>query len=347
MLEKSLAPPARAANPALSRDLIAERAAEELARLRDARPHLASRVDRAATVLVMQLSSTPRARPIKCRVRKGGRRVYLVSSLTSGGVTYEVSPADWCCSCPDHHRHGRGCKHSIGCWILARTNTPLPYDRPAEIRCSDCGIGFHRDRLIEAQEGQAEGTLNPGELVCRHCAPRHGLPVPRSSRETTQEAAPDPESDEKVGCGACQDTRWIYLAEDIVDPKSGEVGKATNPVRCRACDPATPPHLSDEEMRKWMGSASWRFAKTMPRHPHEYSLRAWNDEALFERIVKTIWDRGYDRPYLRRVWRSLDVGEHYIWIAGAPPEPSHPAPVKETALINRALRIQDELGETG
>jgi hypothetical protein len=45
----------------------------------------------------------------------------------------------------------------------------------------------------------------------------------------------------------------------------------------------------------------------MPRHPHEHCLREEQDEGLFERVVMAIWDLGYDRPYLRRPWRSLDV----------------------------------------
>jgi hypothetical protein len=155
------------------------------------------------------------------------------------------------------------------------------------------------------------------------------------------------EDDEEEGCDVCHGTTWIFLAEDITDPSNGEVGKAHNPVRCRSCEPATPPHLTDEELAEWMASTRWRYAKTMPQHPHDYSLREWNDQELFERVVKTIWDRGYDRPYLRRVWRSLDVGDFYIWIAGAPPLPEHPAPVKETALVNRARRVQERLGEAG
>lgn len=145
-------------------------------------------------------------------------------------------------------------------------------------------------------------------------------------------------------CDACHGS-WVYLDEDVIDPESGEVSKVHNPVRCRSCAPATPPHLTDEELREWMDSVPWRFAKTMPQHPHFYSLRGWNDEELFERVVLTVWDRGYDPRYLQRPWRSLDVGEHYIWIAGAPPKPGDPAPVETTVLINRALRVQERLGE--
>lgn len=331
--------------PEASLDVIAERVENELARLREARPHLASRVDRAASVLVMQLSSSASTRPIRCRVRKGGRRVYLVSSLSSGGVIYEVSPVDWSCSCPDFHRSGPGCKHALGCWILATANTPLPSVRPAEIPCSDCGESFPRDRPIEVGEGVAEETLNPGDMVCRMCAPRHSLPAPQSSHETAQEADHDDADKEGEGCGSCHGAGWVYLAEDVVDPESGEVGRAHNPVRCRSCEGVERPYMTDEELAEWMSSARWIYAKSMPRHRHEYCLKREQAPELFERVVETIWATGYDRPYLRRVWRSLDVGRYYVWVAGAPPKPDDPAPVDTTVLINRALRVQERLGE--
>jgi hypothetical protein len=86
---------------------------EALARLREARPHLESRLDRAATIVVVHLSSAARTRPIRCRIRIDGRRAYLVSSLTSGSAVYEVDPRSWSCSCPDYHRRGTACKHGI------------------------------------------------------------------------------------------------------------------------------------------------------------------------------------------------------------------------------------------
>jgi hypothetical protein len=53
-------------------------------------------------------------------VRHDGRRVLLVASLTAN-IAYEVSPADWSCSCPDHRRRGgQFCKHGISGWILYR-----------------------------------------------------------------------------------------------------------------------------------------------------------------------------------------------------------------------------------
>jgi len=259
-------------------------------------------VDRAATILVVHLSSPPRSRPIRCRVRRGGKRVLLVESLSAGGVTYEVDPDNWTCSCPDFHRKGTGCKHGVTSWALWKAALPRE-------------VAAHVERVQEIDD------------------------------RVQREAAHDDDEEEEAGCDVCHGTTWVFLAEDVRDSRTGETSKAHNPVRCRRCSPVERPYLSDEEMAEWMAATRWRYAKTMPLHPHDYSLREWNDSEFFERVVKTIWDRGYDRIYLRRPWRSLDIGDFYIWIAGAPPKPDHPAPVSETALINRARRVQERLGE--
>ena len=103
-------------------DLVAERVERELLRVRAARPHLASRVDRAAHILVAHLSCR-RQRLIRVRIA-GGRARFLVSG--SKGAVYVVDPANWSCSCPDHHRRGATCKHSIACWALWRASSARP-----------------------------------------------------------------------------------------------------------------------------------------------------------------------------------------------------------------------------
>jgi SWIM zinc finger len=131
--ERSVASPARrSTSPPLDKERLADAVEEALARLREARPHLESRLDRAATYLVVHMSSSTRTRPIKVRVRKNGRPVFLVTSLTSGGAVYEVNPADWSCSCPDFHRRGSACKHALAAWILASAATDPTTKRPAE-----------------------------------------------------------------------------------------------------------------------------------------------------------------------------------------------------------------------
>ena len=301
---------------ASSLEKIAEAVEQELAVLREARPHLESRIDRAAGLLVVQLSSGPRTRPIRCRIRKDGKRVYLVASLSAGGVTYLVDPIGWNCSCPDHQRRDAMCKHVAASWVLWKA------DRPRRAACADCKESFHPDRLLEVQEGQAEETLNPGQKVCRVCAPRHGLPVPKQR-----------------GCEACEGG-WVRVGEEIVDSETGEVTTAFNTVRCRNCAPVEPHHLTDEEMREWMASVRWIYAKTMPDHPHEYTLKREQDPVRFAAVARTIWECGYDRHYLRRPWRTLIVGDYICWVWTRPEGPRHSFPEQDTILVNRAHRHQ-------
>ncbi len=93
MTEPSVAPPAHTPTPT---EVLAERIEAELERLRAARPELEGRIDRAAGILVMQLSSPPSTQPMRVRAGSGGTRV-LVSSSSQGGVVYCVDPDAWTC----------------------------------------------------------------------------------------------------------------------------------------------------------------------------------------------------------------------------------------------------------
>ncbi len=72
-------------------ETIAERVERELERVRAARPGLASRVDRAANVLIAHLSCR-RQHLIRVRVGRNGRGRFLV--LGSGGAVYVVDPGE-------------------------------------------------------------------------------------------------------------------------------------------------------------------------------------------------------------------------------------------------------------
>src|SRR5215210_5321118 len=111
---------ARASKNADRRALLAESIEAEIERIRETRPHLSSRLDRASNLLLLQLASPPRQRPVKVRIAADGRRRFLVSSASSGGVVYSVDPATYACSCPDAHRRGIGCKHGLCCFILEK-----------------------------------------------------------------------------------------------------------------------------------------------------------------------------------------------------------------------------------
>jgi hypothetical protein len=105
--------------------------------------------------------------------------------------------------------------------------------------------------------------------------------------------------------------------------------------------------LTDEQMLEWMESVPWRFAHSMPAHPHFYTLKRQQDPRRFEAVVRTILARGYDRKYLGRKWRSLDVGRrHYVWFHTSPSEAEEMGLqrlLEITILVNRAEYPQDRL----
>ncbi len=105
---------------------------------------------------------------------------------------YVVDPAR-SCTCPDHHRRGAGCKHSIAAWALARASArPAAVEgfehvgeivgrAPALRQCAGCGERFagREEELVEVGPEQAEWSLavSEGERYCRPngCARRHGV----------------------------------------------------------------------------------------------------------------------------------------------------------------------------
>lgn len=78
-----------------------------------------------------------------------------------------------------------------------------------------------------------------------------------------------------------------------------------------------------------MDANSFRFAKTMPKHPHWYTLRdKWADDAKFVKCVNLIREHGYKEYFYRTPFMRLDCNGYKYWTMGAP--------VDETILINRA-----------
>lgn len=297
MTQDSVAPPARTTQGEPprppTRDMIAAAVEETLVRLKRARPHLEGRIDRAAGYLVVQLSSASSTRPIRCRVRKNGKRVYLVASMSRPGIVYEVDPSGWACTCRDFFRNGLGCKHSLASYTLTKATVPPP----------------------QTSEDAAQGDDEEGV------------------------DGPEPNA-EKKDCDACQDG-WVHLAEQIVDKETGEVLEATNTVRCRRCRERPPePTLSDEEMRQWMESSRWIWATSYAdSHPHWYTLKRHQDPERFDAAARTIWHLGWDRMYLGRPWRSLEIGAYYVWVYTLP-KPRMPFPTR-TMLVNRAPRAHE------
>jgi hypothetical protein len=140
----------------------------------------------------------------------------------------------------------------------------------------------------------------------------------------------------------------VHLTEQIVDTTTGELVKATNPIPCLRCrvKPETQGLLTDEQLQEWMAEVPWRFATTQPEHPHEYSLRKWQNPERFDLVARTIWHCGWDRRYLNRPWRTLLVAGYICWVWTRPKGPRMPFP-EDTILVNRTRANQLEQLQRG
>lgn len=169
MSTASVPPDARAsernwkAARAADRDELAALVEREIERIREARPHLSSRLDRAAALLVAQLSLSPQTRPVRVRIGAGGTRRFLVRSTSSRGVVYSVDPTTYSCTCPDARRRGIGCKHGLCCFILRRVA------RAQKMGCSACERGwvFIGEEIVDPETGEVAEVVNP--VPCMRC----------------------------------------------------------------------------------------------------------------------------------------------------------------------------------
>src|SRR5215472_16886719 len=96
--------------------------------------------------------------------------------------------------------------------------------------------------------------------------------------------------------------------------------------------------MTMDELRKFVQTSPWTFARTMPETPHEFTLRAKApDEKLFERVVLYIRQIGYKAKYGSYTYTYLDIDGWKYWTMGAPLGPTGMYDPKiHTILINRA-----------
>jgi len=88
--------------------------------------------------------------------------------------------------------------------------------------------------------------------------------------------------------------------------------------------------LTTEQVSEVLDAHPWRFAKTMPDNPHDYTLRKQWDDSLFSRVVQHLREHGYRTWFNGRPYTQYDSGDYFYWTMGAP--------LSETILINRKLR---------
>ena len=105
---------------------------------------------------------------------------------------------------------------------------------------------------------------------------------------------------------------------------------------------------NEDEFRNFIESRHWRFAKTMPQWPHEYTVRKFQEpreeQALFEKAVAFVRTHGERRTFEPTGKSAVyfDIDGRQYWTMGAP--------IEETIIINRAWldwRGRLGLGEAG
>jgi hypothetical protein len=90
--------------------------------------------------------------------------------------------------------------------------------------------------------------------------------------------------------------------------------------------------MTIDELREFIRTSPWTFARTMPEIPHEYTLRKnAPDEKLFERVVLYIREAGYEGIFGSATYTYLNIDGWKYWTMGAP--------LKDTTLINRAKKV--------
>ena len=87
---------------------------------------------------------------------------------------------------------------------------------------------------------------------------------------------------------------------------------------------------NSEKAMAFVSQARWRYAKTMPKFPHEYTVREWNDGTEFEEFIRYLLKNGEFRKeyFWKRIY--FDLGEWYYWTMGES--------VEDTTVINRARK---------
>jgi hypothetical protein len=81
---------------------------------------------------------------------------------------------------------------------------------------------------------------------------------------------------------------------------------------------------------EFVKSRKWTYAKTMPKFPHEYTVREWlpDKQQEFEEAAQFIRDNGNPEPFFSKIHIYYYCDGWKYWTMGAP--------IPETTVINRA-----------
>ena len=87
-----------------------------------------------------------------------------------------------------------------------------------------------------------------------------------------------------------------------------------------------------DDLRDFVDSSQWTFAKTMPEWPHEYLVRERVDRVLFEALVRHIRQHGFEGRFYQRVLTYFAEDGLVYWTMGEP--------IEETTIIDRCDNVK-------
>lgn len=146
----------------------------------------------------------------------------------------------------------------------------------------------------------------------------------------------------------------LPLGTQIEWTKEGGARHLT-PEECESARVSPPPvialrgpavELPEERARleRLLLGQTWKFAKTMAKMPHWYTLRRlWVNDEYFIWAVEYIRRVGYEQRFGGRIFVYLDIAEYQYWPCDG--ETRGPLDARGTvSLINRALLVRPAMG---
>lgn len=140
--------------------------------LREARPEMGGRIEKAENLLVTQISVSNGVCPIRATIHADGGRSYTVRSGSKLERSYTVDPTDWTDDCPAT----KTCYHVIACWTLEQVGEQLGKagKSPAVAPCDGCGERYPVSEMATIKEDDPRFLGTPlahfaGDALCPAC----------------------------------------------------------------------------------------------------------------------------------------------------------------------------------
>lgn len=89
--------------------------------------------------------------------------------------------------------------------------------------------------------------------------------------------------------------------------------------------------MNEQEAIEIIERFNWKFARSMPQIPHEYTVKNKadkRDSEDYEKLYTYIFDNHYIRYFFRKPYKYCDIGEYSYWILTDD--------ITESIIINRA-----------